>query len=207
MHQLKFIYFDVGGVAILDFSKTNKWDELLNALNISDNKKDSFTKLFKAHEKNICKGENIEIFLEEVGKMLKIQFPDNYDMTADFVNRFEINPSMLKLFKKLRSKFKLGLLTGQYPNMLNLIFERKLLPKSIWDVIIDSSVEGFTKPEPEIYHLAEKLAGVEPQSILFVDNKAKLLEYPRSRGWRVFEYDPSSPIISTRNLENFINKL
>jgi len=33
--NIKFIYFDVGGVAILDFSKTNKWKEITKALEIN----------------------------------------------------------------------------------------------------------------------------------------------------------------------------
>jgi hypothetical protein len=32
----KFVYFDVGGVLIKDFSKTNKWEELKKAKNITD---------------------------------------------------------------------------------------------------------------------------------------------------------------------------
>jgi len=125
-------------------------------------------------------------------------------MTADFVNRFENNPSMLELFKKLKSEFKIGLLTAQYPNMLNMVFQKGLLPSDIWDIIIDSSIEKVNKPEPEIYLLAEQRAEVPSESILFVDNKAKLLEYPKERGWQVFEYDPANAKESTKKLNNFI---
>ena len=125
-------------------------------------------------------------------------------MTADFVNRFEPNYPILKLFKKLKKDFRLGLLTGQYPSMLNMIFEKELLPRDIWDVIIDSRTEGVTKPDPKIYQLAEKRATVKSASILFVDNKAKLLEYPKSIGWQVFEYDPADPEKSTNNLSRLI---
>ncbi len=199
-NELQFIYFDVGGVAILDFSKTNKWNEMLNDLRIPDSLKNDFSDLFDSYEKQICIGKPIEKFIDEAETKLGIQFPENYDMTADFVNRFEPNYPMLKLFKRLKKDFGLGLLTGQYPNMLNMIFEKELLPRDIWDVIIDSSVEGVTKPDPLIYELAEKRAIVKSSSILFVDNKAKLLEYPKSIGWQVFEYDPSDPEKSTNNV-------
>ncbi|HQF36156.1 MAG TPA: HAD hydrolase-like protein, partial [Candidatus Dojkabacteria bacterium] len=176
--QIRFIYFDVGGVVVLDFSKTNKWDEMLFDLGITKSVRPQFDELFDAHEKKICVGEPISVFVEEARTKLGIKFPENYDMTADFVNRFEKNHSVLKLLPQLKNNFKIGLLTGQYPDMLNMIFEKGLLPKNIWDVIIDSSKEGVTKPDPRIYELAEKQANVDPESILFVDNKAKSLEYP-----------------------------
>ena len=204
IHKIQFIYFDVGGVALLDFSKTNKWNEMLSDLGVTEAIKPHFDDLFDEHEKKICIGEDINIFVKEAKDTLGIEFPNNYDMTADFVNRFEQNIPMLALLERLKKGFKLGLLTGQYPNMLNMIFEKKLLPKDIWDVILDSSIEGMTKPDPKVYQIAEQRAGVVPESILFVDNKAKLLEYPKSRGWKVFEYDPANAESSTDELAKLI---
>src|SRR5258706_2118095 len=153
-NQIQFIYFDVGGVALLDFSKTNKWNEMMNDLGVTEDIRPKFDELFDAHEKKICVGEDINIFINEARSTLGINFPQSYDMTADFVNRFEKNTTILSLLDKLKNDFKLGLLTGQYPNMLNKIFEKGLLTKNIWNVIIDSSIEGVTKPDPEIYLLA-----------------------------------------------------
>lgn len=203
--NIEFIYFDVGGVAILDFSKTNKWDEMLKDLEVTDALRPQFDELFASHKKNIAIGADPAIFVEEARNKLGVNFPPNYDMTADYVNRFEKNPSMLKLIDKLRKDFRLGLLTVQYPNMLNLIFEKKLLPRDIWEVVIDTSVVGITKPDPGIYHMAQKKADVPPEAILFIDNKPKLLEYPKSLGWQVFEYDPANAEESTKELEEYIN--
>lgn len=205
-NEIKFIYFDVGGVALLDFSKTNKWNEMLFDLGVSDAIRTQFDELFDAHEKKICVGEDINIFVNEARTKLGVNFPANYDMTADFVNRFEKNIPMLELLDKLKNDFKLGLLTAMYPNMLDTIFYNKLLPKDIWSVIVDSSVEGVTKPYPEIYLLAKKKSNINKEAILFVDNNAKLLEYPKSRGWKVFEYDPSNVLASTNELKSLIYK-
>lgn len=206
-NKLQFIYFDVGGVAILDFSKTNKWDEMLNDLRVPKDKRSQFDALFNSHENKICLGEDISIFIQKAKEELNIEFPKNYDMTADMVSRFEKNLPILDLFKNIKDKFRLGLLTAQYPNMLNMIFRRGLLPSDIWDFIIDSSVERVTKPDPEIYLLAEEKAGVEPESILFIDNKPNLLEFPKMRGWNTFLYNTADPIKSTQKLESFIRSI
>ncbi len=205
MSTIKFIYFDVGGVAILDFSKTNKWNELLDDLGITVTQKPQFDKLFDEHEGNICCGEDMDVFVKEAETKLGIQFPKDYDMAQDFVNRFEPNPAILELIKELKPNYELGLLTNQYPNLLNLIFQKGLLPQDIWDVIIDSSVVRMAKPDPRIYDLAEEKSSTKPTSILFVDNKARLLEYPKSKGWDVFEYDPSNTPQSTRKLMEYIH--
>ena len=202
--KIKFIYFDVGGVVILDYSKTNKWNEMLEDLGVSEETKPMFNQLFEEHEQRICFGEDINIFLEETTKKLGVAFPSGYNMTEDFVNRFEVNKPISKLIKKLKKEFKIGLLTNQYPDMLNMILRKGLMPKVKWDVIIDSSVENMRKPDQEIYLLAENKVKVDPESILFVDNKLKLLEPAKQRKWMVFEYDPSDPETSTLQLERFI---
>ncbi len=207
INQLKYIYFDVGGVVILDYSKTNKWNEMLKDLGITENQRPQFDQLFDTHEKKICCGEDIKVFVREAEKTLGIKFPQNYDMTSDFVNRFELNPSMIALLGELKGNIRLGLLTNQYPDLLNRIFQKGLLPKDVWDLIIDSSIVGIAKPDPRIYDLAEEKSGVEPASILFVDNKVKLLEYPKLKGWHVFEYDPANAFKSTDKLREYIYAL
>ena len=202
--KIKFVYFDVGGVVILDYSKTNKWNEMLAGLGIPEETKPGFNQLFDEHEDKICVGEDINIFVEEAKRKLGLSFQSNYDMTKDFVNRFEVNKPISRLIIKLKKDFKLGLLTNQYPGMLSMIIERGLIPEVDWDVIIDSSLEKIRKPDPEIYLLAENKAKADPKSILFVDNKQNLLEPARQRGWQVFEYDPSNPETSTTRLQSFI---
>lgn len=204
--KIKFIYFDVGGVVVLDFSKTNKWNEILTDLGVSEAVEPMFNQLFEEHEHKICIGEDINIFVKEATLKFGFTFPSNYNMTQDFVNRFEVNKPILKLIQKIKKEFKVGLLTNQYPDMLNLITKKGLMPNVKWDVIIDSSLEKMRKPDLEIYLLAENKSRVEPESILFIDNKPNLLEPAKQRGWMTFEYDPSNPENSTTELQKFIYK-
>lgn len=149
-------------------------------------------------------GEDINIFVQEAKQKLGLSFQPDYDMTKDFVNRFEVNKPISNLIRKLKKDFMLGLLTNQYSGMLSMIIERDLMPKVDWDVIIDSSLEKIRKPDPEIFLLAENKVKADPRSILFVDNKQSLLEPARQRRWQVFEYDPSNPETSTTKLQRFI---
>lgn len=202
--KISFIYFDVGGVAVADFSKSDKWEKMLDDLKVQKKDRGKFNQLFDYHEILICTGEPIEIFVKKARKEFGLQLPDDYNMVADFVNRFNKNEPLLHLLDKLKKDFKLGLLTAQYPGMLEEIFHRNLIPRDIWSAVIDSSVEKVSKPDPRIYELAEQKAGVKPQEILFIDNRAELLEQPKSMGWQVFEYDSADYSTSTQKLERFI---
>ncbi len=202
---IKFIYFDVGGVVLLDYSKTDKWNQMISDLKFDN--KELFKEIFGKHEPQICTGEDIEVFMRDLEKSTRYSFPQNYNMIEDFVSRFEVNDSISTLIKKLKQKYKIGLLTNQYPRMLNMIFKKNLIPDVEWDVIIDSSVEKIKKPDQEIYLLAEKRARANPENILFVDNGEKHLKIPKERGWMTFEYDPSDPINSTKKLEQLIEML
>lgn len=62
---------------------------MLFDLGVSDAIRTQFDELFDAHEKNICVGEDINIFVNKARTKLGIKFPSNYDMTVDFVKRFE----------------------------------------------------------------------------------------------------------------------
>lgn len=204
IEPIKFIYFDVGGVAILDFSKTNKWQEMMADLGIKDQLRESFSNLFEQHTPDICIGQDTKVFVEDARQNLGISFPVDYDMTRDFVRRFEPNPYLADLITRLKSDYPIGLLTDQYPRMLSMIFARGLLKKSDWPVIIDSSVVKLSKHNSEMFSLAEQTARVNPKNILFVENSPQHLATAQQQGWQTFEYDPADPQSSTAALQKLI---
>ena len=184
----KFVYFDVGGVLIKDFSKTNKWEELKKAKNITD---PNFDVWFDELESKLCLGkatlENVRISLD------------------DFVSRFEVNKTIWPIIKNIKKKYKIGLLTNMYPQMLKFIKERKLLPEVDWDVEIDSSVVSLQKPDPQIYKLAQERAGVDASEILFVENSLGNIEAAQIFGWQTFLYDSGDYEKSSHELLRFLD--
>lgn len=203
--SIKFIYFDVGGVLVLDFSKTNKWEQMVDDLEIPNSKRKAFEDLFLKHELDICEGESLDIFVEAAKSQLDIKFPTNYDMLKDFVNRFESKINLKKIFtKKLTNKYPIGLLTNMYPGMLKEIKKNNLLPKIDWNVIVDSSLENCKKPDSKIYEIAEQMADGLPSQILFVENSIDNVEVAKSRAWQTLLYDPSNIDKSNKELINIL---
>jgi len=203
--DIKFIYFDVGGVAILDFSKTNKWQEMTQALGVNEFNKDKFDEIFNKFEPEICVGKkSLDEFTKTVRFELGLSLPADYSMLDDFVNRFEANVSLHPILNRLSKQFQLGLLTNMYPNMLNKIKDRSILPVTEWDVVIDSSIVGFRKPQDEIYKLAEEKSGFKAGRILFVENSITHIDAAKKRGWQTLLYDPSNIPGSNKRLEKML---
>ncbi len=204
-NDIKFIYFDVGGVAILDFSKTNKWEEMTKALGVNESNRKKFDEIFNEFEPEICVSKkSLDEFLEVVKSELGMSLPTDYSMLDDFVDRFEANLSLHPILNKIAEHYQLGLLTNMYPYMLDKIKERSILPPIEWNVVIDSSIEGVRKPQDEIYKIAENKSGFEGGKILFVENSTKHIDVAKERGWQALLYDPSDISGSNKRLEKLL---
>lgn len=199
--MIKFIYFDVGGVVIRDFSGTNKWEELKTGMGIKAEQVEAFNEIFDKYESEVCVGRDVETLVPMLKEKLGLQLPEDYSFLHDFVGRFEKNESICPIIERLKNKYKIGLLTNMYPNMLEAIYKAGLMPNTTWDVIIDSSIEKIRKPQTEIFQLAQDRSGFNGEEILFIDNGAKHVEAAKKFGWQGFVYDSSNTEKSNKDLE------
>lgn len=204
MRTIKFVYFDVGGVLNLDYSGTNKWVEMKRDLGVTEDLDKSFDQVWKKYRSRICIDCDVDTIIPEFEKATGIKIPDDYSMLEDFVNRFDVNHSIWPLAQKAKQKYKVGLLTNQYPRMLDKIKEQNNIPDVNWDVTVDSSIVGFQKPEEKIYEIAEQMAGVNPNDIFFIDNGETHIEVAKKRGWQTLLYNPQDPENSSQKLAEII---
>ena len=205
--MVKFVYFDVGGVVVLDFSKTNKYHDFSKEIGIPEDKEKEFLNYWDYKEPNINTGFDADLLIPEIEEKFQIKIPKNYSLLYDgFISRFEINKSILPVIHKLKKLYKIGLLTNQYPRMFKILKRIKLLPKISWDVIIDSSIEKIKKPNPKIYGLAEELSKVKGEEIFFIDNKDENLKTAKKFKWLTFLYDSAHPKKSSKELIQYFQK-
>lgn len=203
--MINYIYFDVGGVVIKDFSGTTKWQQLKRDLGIQPNQDHDFDTFFATYEQQICIDTNVEDLVPLMTHKFHLKLPANYSLLHDFVNRFEPNTSIWPVVSEASIHYKLGLLTNMYQGMFPAIKDRGLLPPINWHSIIDSSQVGFAKPDPQIYHLAQTKAQTDPSEILFIDNTQKHLDTAKALSWQTFWYNASTPEQSSLNLHNLIS--
>ncbi len=200
--MIKFIYFDVGGVVIRDFSATNKWAELRRSIGIKPEQDNEFEEFFDKYESEVCVGRDIESLVPMLADKFGLELADNYSFLNDFVDRFEVNQPIWPVLEKIKQKYKVGLLTNQYPGMLDAIIKKGLMPPVYWNVVVDSSVEGIRKPQKEMFEFAQKKVGFHPNEILFVENSKKHVEAAKLFGWQTFLYDSSDTDKASADLLN-----
>jgi FMN phosphatase YigB (HAD superfamily) len=206
MKKFKFIYFDVGGVVILDFSGTNKWNDMLSSMGVNDSNKDRFDIVWHKYKDKICIDYDVDSMIPELRDYVGLHLSKNFSFLHEFISRFDSNASLWPVIEYAKQNYSIGLLTSMYPRMLDGISQTSnLMPKVDWDVVVDSSIVRLQKPDPKLYDLAQKLSGIkDPEDILFIDNVEKNLEYPKELGWQTFYYDSTRPLESSESLLKLI---
>lgn len=205
--NVKFIFIDVGGVLIKDFSCSDKWDELKNGLGVTEALSEKYESLWNQHSKSYCIDYDVDQLVPVYRSELGLDISENYSLLQDFVDRFDLNPGIWSLVEKLSVKYPLGLLTNMYPRMLPKIYERELISYNQWKVTVDSSLVKLQKPEPEIYAYATEQSGVQPSEILFIDNSNENIQAAKDCGWQTYLYDSCNYEASNVKLSELVISL
>ena len=192
--KIKFVFFDVGGVLILDFSHTDKWSQMKRDLGVTAETEQACELVWQRHADRRGIDYDIDHMIPELEKEVGLTFPKDYSLLTEFISRFDANQSIWQVVKKAQQLGKkVGPLTNMYPRMFGSIQKAGLMQDIKWDLIIDSSVVGVEKPDPKIYVLAEKQTKLKPEEIFFIDNMSENVEAAAQRGWQTFLYDDQHP--------------
>lgn len=202
--MISFVYLDVGGVIVDDFSDNNKWQDLKQELGVDESKSAAFDKLWNQYAPELCINRDVESLLPIFIKELGLQLPVGYSLLSGFVDRFYANREIWPIIDFLKANTKVGLLTNMYPRMFAAIEKRKILPGAQWDQIIDSSLELLQKPDRKLFELAEKRADVPHDEILFIDNAPEHVAEAESFGWQTFLYNSSNHNAAVQELDKFL---
>ena len=199
--DISFVYLDIGGVVILDFSGTDKWMKLKRELGVPVERDKEFEAFWDKYEPEVNAGRDVETMLPLIKEKFGSKLPHDFSFLMDgFVNCFTVNKAIWPVIDKIHSKHKVGLLTNMYPHMYEAIKKMGLLPNVTWDAIVDSSVDGIIKPDSAIFKLAEQKAGAKGKQILFVDNSIVNINAAKAFGWETFLYDSVKPEESSNRL-------
>lgn len=193
MAKLSFVYFDVGGVAIKDFSDSNKWDVMLKVMGLDKFDRRKVDEIYDSREDEVCIGQkHIDSILPVYIQEFNLTIDPHFSMQKYFVDHFEINRGIWPIITHLKTTTPIGLLTDIYPGMLDMIFSANLLPPVEWDQVVDSTLVGSRKPMPAIYQVAQDRAGVPAAEILLVDNRQKNIDGAIKADWQGYFYDSSN---------------
>ena len=109
------------------------------------------------------------------------------------------------VLEKLYTKYPMVLVTNFYGNMHTVLEEFGLL--HLFKDVVESSVVGVRKPDPEIFRLGVKALGLEPaQTVMIGDSLDKDILPAQSIGCHTCEIG-DSPLFHISDIPNYLEQL
>lgn len=97
------------------------------------------------------------------------------------------NQPLLDYAEKLRSNYKVGLLSNLSPHTMDKFFTQEERQQYFDDAVISGDV-GLVKPQPEIFMLACKRLGVLPTEAAFIDDTQQNVDAAKACGLQGITY-------------------
>ena len=98
----------------------------------------------------------------------------------------EFRPRMAAVLTECKKHYKVGCITNNMKKAEEREGEERAQPAAqvmaLFDVIVESSVEGIRKPEPRIYQIACERLRVRPERTVFLDDLGINLKPARAMG-------------------------
>ena len=107
-----------------------------------------------------------------------------------------LRPSMVEALSKCSSKFKTAMLTNNITPMGEQDLDEDVQKVvEIFDLLIESSIEGCRKPEEKFYEIACERLKVKPENCVFLDDLGINLKPARAMGMTTIKViDPEDAI-------------
>jgi len=188
--DIKAIIFDLGGVLgadaptdfreqlavreLIDLDEVNStWRKHVPPLNLGKITEDQFWNAF-------ISDLNIGLPPEHLLERFKKEFHLFLVLDKDFLDYLkEFKQELIKA--RPRSTMKFGILSNNVKEWLVVTTPQYDLP-SVFDSILYSCNEGMAKPDPAFFKKSLQALGVEPDQVLFVDNKPSNVEAAKALG-------------------------
>ena len=179
---VKFVYFDINGCLVRFYYRAFTQVALDSGAS-----PEQVEEIFWRYNSEVCSG-NLE--LEQFNKKIaeKINLP-GFKWQEYYLKAVSPIKETAEVIAWATQHYGLGILTNIMPGQIDDVIKAGLIPDIQYDQIIDSSKVGLIKPDPAIYELATKRAGVSPEEILFVDDERANLTEASKQGWHTLWFD------------------
>lgn len=194
-YEIKAIIFDWDGVITTDDTK------IASLLNHFGSKYGNAEKLNKAFSENWGKARineiNSRLFWKNIAKSLDV---NEEKLRNDFISFTKLENGVLKLIKRMRKRYKLGLLSNHVEGWLEIDLDKFYL-NEIFDVIVLSYESKVAKPDKKIYSEIIKKLKVKPSECVYVDDLERNLPPAKKLGMKTILFRNKKRLI--KDLKKF----
>lgn len=191
---VSFVYMDISGTLIRFFHKV--FTEIARHAEVPPEVVEM--QFWRHHDSLATSQTDMPQFNALLGSELGMK---GFDWLEYYRENIEPMPHMKELVEWIADNYKLGILSNNFPGVIDELLGRHIIPAVKYDVVVDSSKAGLVKPMPQIYELARELAGVEPREILLIDNERPNLTAASHAGWQILLFDETQPEESAKKAQ------
>jgi FMN phosphatase YigB (HAD superfamily)/DNA-binding XRE family transcriptional regulator len=194
---VSFIYFDINGCLVRFYQRASA--RIAEDYGLAP----EIVEMAYLHfNDEICRGTmTMDEFNAAVAGRLGL---DSLDWASYYLDASEPLLDMHKTLTWAAEHYRIGLLTNIMPGMLDKLIELGKVPALPYDVIVDSSLVGTIKPEPQIFKYAAEQAGVPVDEILLIDDTQANLVAAEKHDWRVVWFDYARPEESAEHVREVL---
>jgi epoxide hydrolase-like predicted phosphatase len=188
------VIFDFGGVLVRMVDDHPRL-ELARQLGIELEQLDSLI-FFSESARKASLGEiSVETHWEAVRKSLAIS-PEAMSGSLDlYWSADDVNWELLEVIRKLRPKYKVGMLSNAWDNLRNTLHSRWNID-GLFDELVISAEVKMMKPDPRIFHMAVDRLGVQPVETIFIDDIEENVLAARKEGLSIILHQDTQKTIS-----------
>ncbi|MDB4978779.1 MAG: HAD-superfamily hydrolase subfamily variant 3 [Candidatus Peribacteria bacterium] len=184
--MIKIVFFDFDGVLTVDGAGSFTTCTNIQK-HIPDIAFDNIIKCYRLNHPKMLLGQTTHAsiwkeFSSCVGKDLDIEILD------EAFRNTPMNTKMMELAKKLKNHYRLGIITDNSKERLNILKEEMKL-SNLFEIIMVSGETGIRKDSDETFVKALELAGCKPEECVFIDNSEDNLIAPKKLGWNTIFHD------------------
>lgn len=190
--MIKAIAFDVGGVITsTDFDAL--YASFAQSIGLSFK---AFDSIYQSNFVDMLTGklslEDLWTKLKNAGGKENVNYTETWLREASKVR--SVNHELIAYIDILRKNYKVGIISDLTPTRYLLDTEIDLY--SHFDFIVLSFQEKCRKPDPKIYELGLKRAGVKPEEMIFIDDKEALAQGAEKVGIKTILYKDNHQLFS-----------
>jgi epoxide hydrolase-like predicted phosphatase len=166
--KITAVLWDMGGVFLRTFDRSGRarWAKRLG---LSEGELEKAVFEGKAARRAALGQATEDEIWRSAGEQLGLAEADREAFSRDFFAGDQLDHELLEFIRRLRPRWKTGLITNAWPGIRTWLVERWGAADAFDEMVI-SAEEGVAKPDPRIYHLTLDRLGVDPPHAVFVDD-------------------------------------
>jgi FMN phosphatase YigB (HAD superfamily)/lambda repressor-like predicted transcriptional regulator len=183
---IEFVYFDVNGCLVHFYHRA--FAAIARDTGVSS---DVVETVYWHYNDAVCRGDTS---IDEYNQILADKFGvKKFEWNKYYLEAVEPIKETKEVLEWAAEHYNVGLLTNIMPGLVDGLKHKGYLPDLNYAAVIDSSEVGAIKPESTIFEIATEKSGVDPKSILLIDDARANLMAAEQHGWRVLWFDDYRP--------------